>query len=115
MATLYVYRYDLKKKIIQANEKDVKETDKQYSVFEKHDTIPFLDKGKMLKSEIGVVNLGVDRLTVVFLEQNGLKARQAFLDWLKEKRFYHTTEADKYQSCIDHLRGLQREEHNWIK
>lgn len=107
MATLYVYRYDLEKKIIQADEKDVKETDKQYSVFEKRDTIPFLDKSKMLKSEIGVVNKWFNWLTVVYLERDGLKARQAFLDYLKEKRDYHITESENCKSHIDALQGLQ--------
>lgn len=84
MATLYGYKYDVNKKAMYCEEVEVVETEKQYSLSRDGGRcLPFLYKKKLLKTELGKVNVGFSQYVVYLAEANGLLARQIMIDHIR--------------------------------
>lgn len=105
MATLYAYKFDTKAQVFSADEVEVNETEKQYSIDRGGETLPFLYKWKLLKSEIGKIDNQFSCLVVYLTERDGLKARQIILDYVKERLAEHEKQVTRYQACVDTLTG----------
>lgn len=102
-AKLYIYHYNINDKCIEETIETVKETEKQYSIMDNTGSIPFLYKSKLLKTEIGTIANAIGGYTCVLLEQDGLKARQIFLNYVKTQYENHKAETERYKSYIDSL------------
>lgn len=106
MTTLYAYMFDTKNNTFSADEVEVNETEKQYSV-DRDKRLPFLYKSKLLKSEIGRIDNQYFSLVVYLTERDGIKARQIILDYIKERLADHEKQVAKYQACVDSLTGCE--------
>lgn len=105
MVTLYAYEFNTEKQVMRAAEVEVNETEKQYSISRDGNTLPFLYKWKILKSEISRIDNNYHMLVVYLTERDGLKARQIILDYIKEQLAKHETLVARYQSCVNSLTG----------
>lgn len=99
MATLYCYDFDGKN--LKEATVEVKETEKQYKA---EDTIPFLYKGKLLKSELGLQN-GYSRAYVA-TEPARKAAIEAFKNRTKAKLTRAEADADEYRKTLANLEAL---------
>lgn len=105
MVTLYAYEFNTENRIMKSAEVEVNETEKQYSMEENGESMPFLYKRKILKSEIGEIHYKWPVIVVYLTERDGLQARQIILDYIRNRLTEHEKKVAGYQACVDSLTG----------